>query len=78
MFTTVNLDGKPERVELITGVLRRRRWTSSEKLVLVQETYQAGKIVSLVAREAGITASQLFQWRKAYSGLPRLSWTTPG
>lgn len=67
MFTTMNSDGKPERVEVIPGVQRRRRWTPSEKLALVQETYQAGKTVSLVAREAGITASQLFQWRKAYT-----------
>ena len=67
MFTTMNSDSKSERVEVITGVQRRRRWTPSEKLALVQETYQAGKTVSLVAREAGITASQLFQWRKAYS-----------
>lgn len=67
MFTTMSSESKPERVEVITGVQRRRRWTPSEKLALVQETYQAGKTVSLVAREAGITASQLFQWRKAYS-----------
>lgn len=67
MFTTMSSDSKSERVEVITGVQRRRRWTPSEKLALVQETYQAGKTVSLVAREAGITASQLFQWRKAYA-----------
>ncbi|MFN7506046.1 MAG: IS3 family transposase [Limnobacter sp.] len=60
-------DGKPERVEVITGVQRRRRWTPEEKLALVQQTYVAGKSVSLVAREAGIAASQLFQWRKAYA-----------
>jgi MFS family permease len=29
---------------------------------------ETGMSVSLVAREAGITASQLFQWRKAYTG----------
>lgn len=42
MFKTMNSDGKPERVEVITGVQRRRRWTPSEKLALVQETYQVG------------------------------------
>ena len=36
-------------------------------MALVQETYLAGKTVSLVACEAGITAIQLFQWREAYS-----------
>jgi transposase-like protein len=28
---------------------------------------EPGMSVSLVAREAGVTASQLFQWRKAYT-----------
>ena len=28
---------------------------------------EQGMTVSLVAREAGITTSQLFQWRKAYT-----------
>ena len=59
--------GTPARVFFIRGAPRGGGGTPSEKLALVQETYQAGKTVSLVAREAGITASQLFQWRKAYS-----------
>lgn len=29
MFTTMNSDGKPERVEVITGVQRRRRQRTS-------------------------------------------------
>ena len=67
MFTTMNSDGKPERVRVITGVPRQRQWTPSEKLALLKETYQAVKSVSVVAREAGITASQLFQCRKTYT-----------
>jgi transposase len=67
MLSTMSLDSKPERVEVITGVQRRRRWTPEEKLLLVQQTYVEGKSVSLVARQAGIAASQLFQWRKAYA-----------
>lgn len=67
MFTTMSSDGKPNRVEVITGVQRRRRWTPEEKLALVQQTYVDSNSVSLVAREADIAASQLFQWRKAYA-----------
>lgn len=35
MFTTMSSESKPERVEVITGVQRRRRWTPQEKLALV-------------------------------------------
>jgi transposase len=38
-----------------------------QKWEWVRRTMQPGMSVSLVAREAGIAASQLFQWRKAYS-----------
>ncbi|MDQ9170119.1 IS3 family transposase [Oxalobacteraceae bacterium R-40] len=54
-------------VEVITGVERRRRWSAQEKLQWVRRTMEPGMTVSLVAREAGITTSQLFQWRKAYT-----------
>lgn len=54
-------------VEVITGVERRRRWSAQEKLEWVRRTMEPGMTVSLVAREAGITTSQLFQWRKAYT-----------
>ena len=53
-------------VEVITGVQRRRRWTAHEKFELVKRTFEPGMSVSYVAREAGVAASQLFHWRKAY------------
>lgn len=59
--------GRSREVEVITGVQRRRRWTPEQKLEWVRRTMEPGMSVSLVAREAGITASQLFQWRKAYT-----------
>ena len=59
--------GRSREVEVITGVQRRRRWTPDQKLEWVRRTMEPGMSVSLVAREAGITASQLFQWRKAYT-----------
>lgn len=59
--------GRNNEVEVITGVQRRRRWTPAEKLEWVRKTMEPGMSVSLVAREAGITASQLFGWRKAYT-----------
>ena len=56
----------PSRVEVVTSVQRRRRWTPEQKLEIVKQTNVPGNSVSMVARQFGITAAQLFQWRKAY------------
>jgi transposase len=56
----------PSRVEVVTSVQRRRRWTPEQKLEIVKQTNEPGSSVSMVARQFGITAAQLFQWRKAY------------
>lgn len=53
-----------ETIEVITTDQRRRRWSAQEKAALVRRTYEPGMSVSLVSRETGISASQLFQWRK--------------
>ena len=52
------------RVEIITGPERRRRWSDEEKLQLIAEACQRGNSVSQVARARGISASQLFGWRR--------------
>ncbi len=53
-----------ERVEVITSVQRRRRWTTEEKVRIVDETYLPGQSVSIIARRHGISANQLFTWRR--------------
>jgi len=55
---------RPERVEVITSVQRRRRWTTEEKVHIVEETYLPGNSVSIVARRHGIAGNQLFTWRR--------------
>jgi transposase len=55
---------RTETVEVITTDQRRRRWSIEEKSALVRRTYEPGMSVSLVAREAGVSAGLLFQWRK--------------
>ena len=52
------------RVEVITSVERRRRWSREEKERLVAASFEPGVSVSEVARSAGIHVSQLFRWRK--------------
>ena len=52
------------RVEVITSVERRRRWSRSQKEGLVAASLEPGVTASEVARAAGIHTSQLFRWRK--------------
>ena len=61
---TTNSDTPGPRVEVITSVQRRRRWSTGEKLRLVEEAMQPGSSVSIVARQAGVAPSQLFGWRR--------------
>jgi len=63
----MDMTGPNDRVEVITSVQRRRRWTTEEKVAIVQETYAPGMSVSMVARQHGVAPNQLFQWRKLYS-----------
>jgi transposase len=53
-------------VEVVTSVQRRRRGTPEQKLEIVKQTNEPGSSVSLIARQHGLNAAQLFQWRKAY------------
>lgn len=59
----MSMTGKIDRVEIITSVQRRRRWSAEEKARIVQETYAPGMSVSLVARQHGIAPNQVFTWR---------------
>ncbi len=55
---------RTETVEVITTDQRRRRWSVQEKAALVRRTFEPGMSVSLVARQEGVAASLLFQWRR--------------
>ena len=53
-----------ERIEIITSVERRRRWSLAEKEQLVASSLEPGASVSAIARKAGIHSSQLYGWRR--------------
>src|ERR1019366_8159520 len=53
------------RVEIRTGVGRRRRWSEEQKGRIVAESYDPGAVVSEVARRHEISPQHLFTWRKA-------------
>jgi transposase len=52
------------RVEVITSVQRRRRWSEAEKERLVAATLVPGANASALAREDRLHVSQLFRCRR--------------
>jgi transposase len=52
------------RIEVITGIGRRRRRTDEEKAWIVAESLDPATTSSAVARRYGLHASQLFVWRQ--------------
>jgi transposase-like protein len=60
------------RVEVITSVQRRRRWSVAEKIRLVEETLEPGMSVSFVARKHGLSPAT--PSCSSASG----PWSTPG
>jgi transposase len=53
------------RVEIRTGVGRRRRWSDEAKARIVAASFAPGAVVSEVARRHEISPQHLFAWRKA-------------
>ena len=53
-------------MEILTGVERRRRWSSEEKLQILREASAPGSSVGAVARRYDICRSQIYQWRRAF------------
>jgi transposase len=63
----MNMTGNKDRIEVITSVQRRRRWSAEEKVAIVQETYAPGMSVSMVARRHGVAPNMVFSWRRLYA-----------
>ncbi len=57
------------RVEVITGVARRRRWAAAEKARIVAESYAAGASGTSVALRYGLHRNQIFAWRRQFRGV---------
>ena len=65
------LDHMPEpetktlrRLEVITGVGRRRRFSDDDKARIIEATLAPGAVVSEIARRHGLTPQQVFTWRR--------------
>ena len=52
------------RIEVFTGVGRRRTWSAEDKARIVAESVTSGDSVCSVARRHGLSPQQLFGWRR--------------
>lgn len=65
-------EGRVETVETSGGRGGRRSWSAAEKDRIVGETLSGKESVGSVARRHGLTAQQLYGWRRR-SGIDRMS-----
>ncbi len=66
-----------DRIEVITSVERRRRWSEAEKARLVAAMNEPGAVVTEIARSAGVVASLLYRWRRQFAAEPEISAFVP-
>jgi transposase len=70
------------RVEVITGIERRRHWSEEQKRAIVAESFAPGAVVSEVARRAEVSPGQIYRWRQevraAIAGFAPLLIAAPG
>ena len=65
MPSNLPIDGHSfRRVEVLTGVPRRRRWSAAEKAAIVAESMAPGAVASTVALRHGLHRNQLYMWRR--------------
>ncbi len=53
-----------QRLEVITGTGRRRRWSVDDKARIIAETLAPGAVTSEIARRYRISPQQIFGWRR--------------
>jgi transposase len=55
------------RMEIVSGIERRRRWSDETKLRILAEADQPGARIGEVARRYDIMPGQIRYWRKTFS-----------
>jgi transposase len=54
------------RIEVLTGTVRRRRWSAAEKAAIVAQSLAPGAVASTVALRHGLHRNQLYMWRREF------------
>jgi len=62
--TSARMTGPRQRIELITGTERRRRWSWEQKQAIVAESVAPGASPTVIARKYGLNTGQLYTWRR--------------
>jgi hypothetical protein len=55
------------RIEVITGDVLRRRWTTEQKPRIIEESFEPGETVSSAARRHGVAPNLLYRWCRLLS-----------
>ena len=66
-----------DRIEIITSVERRGRWSAAEKARLVAAMDEPGAVVTEIARRFGVETSLLYRWRRQFASERRASAFVP-
>ena len=62
--TSARMSGPRQRIELITGGERRRRWSWEQKQAIVAESVAPRASPTMIARKYGLNTGQLYTWRR--------------
>jgi transposase len=62
--TSARMSAPRPRIEVITGVERRRRWSWDQKRAIVEESLSPRASAAAIARKHGIGTGQLYTWRR--------------
>src|SRR5262252_5608438 len=64
VFAPVQEAGAVASVEVLAGAERRRLWSSEQKQAIVAAAFAPGAVVRDVARQADVTSSLIYRWRR--------------
>jgi transposase len=62
--TSARMSAPRPRIEVITGVERRRRWSWDQKRAIVEESLSPHASAAAIARRHRIGTGQLYTWRR--------------
>jgi transposase len=62
--TSARMSGPGQRIEVITGAERRRRWSWEQKQAIVAESVAPRASPTVIARKYGLNTGQLYTWRR--------------
>jgi transposase len=62
--TSARMGGPRQRIEVITGTERRRRWSWEQKQAIVAESVAPHASPTTIARKYGLNTGQLYTWRR--------------